>query len=172
MNFLNISYLKTGNLKQQKAFEVLTSLNLFSELKSYNPILTGTIPLGIDLPESDLDIACFVKDFDAFQTLLTKLYGKEQGFKIYSAVSRGMDVTVCTFFKNEFQIEIFGQNLPSNQQMSYRHMLIEFEILNEKGEEFKQEVIKFKKAGLKTEPAFAKLLDLKGDPYEALLNLE
>jgi hypothetical protein len=50
-------------------------------------------------------------------------------------------------------------------------MLIEHSLLTEKGEHFRQEIIKLKRQGLKTEPAFAKLLGLDGDPYKAILKL-
>jgi hypothetical protein len=50
-------------------------------------------------------------------------------------------------------------------------MIIEHRVLIEKGEKFRQEIIKLKRQGLKTEPAFAKLLGLDGNPYEALLKL-
>ena len=49
-------------------------------------------------------------------------------------------------------------------------MIIEYKILELHGEVFRQEIIKLKSKGLKTEPAFAKLLGLVGNPYEELLN--
>jgi hypothetical protein len=49
-------------------------------------------------------------------------------------------------------------------------MITEFRILQLRGEEFRHDIIALKKSGLKTEPAFASLLGLSGDPYEALLN--
>jgi len=45
----------------------------------------------------------------------------------------------------------------------------EFQILEKEGEAFKHKIIALKKQGVKTEPAFAKVLDLVGDPYEAIL---
>ena len=50
-------------------------------------------------------------------------------------------------------------------------MIIEHKILAAHDNDFKTEIIKLKQAGLKTEPAFARLLGLDGDPYEALLKL-
>ena len=44
-------------------------------------------------------------------------------------------------------------------------------IIEEQGEEFREQVIKLKLQGYKTEPAFAKLLGLKGDPYVAMLEV-
>jgi hypothetical protein len=68
----------------------------------------------------------------------------------------------------EFPIEIFGQNKPTIEQNAYRHMIAEYKILEEKGEEFKQKIIELKKQGIKTEPAFGMLLGLE-NPYEDLL---
>ena len=76
---------------------------------------------------------------------------------------------MANFTLEDFEIEIFGQNRPSREQEAFRHLLIEDEILESKDETFRAEIIKLKKQGFKTEPAFAKLLKLKGDPYLALL---
>lgn len=76
---------------------------------------------------------------------------------------------VCNFKTDDFEIEIFGQNIPPKQQNAYRHMLIEHQILQEKGEGFRLKIIELKRTGYKTEPAFAELLNLKGNPYLALL---
>ncbi len=55
--------------------------------------------------------------------------------------------------------------------MAYRHMIIEYRILLEKGEAFRQSIVELKRQGMQTEPAFALLLGLKGDPYTELLNV-
>jgi len=68
----------------------------------------------------------------------------------------------------EFPIEIFAQNKPTIEQNAYRHMIAEYKILQEKGEEFKEKIIDLKKKGIKTEPAFGMLLGLE-NPYEDLL---
>lgn len=51
-------------------------------------------------------------------------------------------------------------------------MLIEYNLLKTYGDPFRERIIQLKKQGIKTEPAFAQLLGLKGDPYLALLDLE
>jgi hypothetical protein len=68
-NFRNIEYLKFGNERQKLAYSEIRKLHIFEKLKKYNPILTGTIPIEIDLPESDLDMICECKkhlEFSAF----------------------------------------------------------------------------------------------------------
>ena len=49
INFRDLSYLKTGNLKQQAAFHVLTKHRILENLAEFDPILVGTIPINIDI---------------------------------------------------------------------------------------------------------------------------
>lgn len=170
-NFKNIEYLKYGNERQKLAYSEIIHLYIFENLKKFNPILTGTIPIGIDLPESDLDIICECKNHSKFSELLITLFSNQKGFKILSTVQDGIESTIATFKTVHFLFEVFGQNIKTDKQNAYRHMLIENRILQEKGVEFKQEIIKLKSSGIKTEPAFAKLLGLSGNPYVELLKL-
>jgi hypothetical protein len=80
-----------------------------------------------------------------------------------------MEAIVANFSIDGIAIEIFGQNIPTREQNGYRHMLIEHRILQERGEVFREAVIALKKSGIKTEPAFAQLLQIEGDPYLGLL---
>ena len=66
-NFKNIEYLKHGNERQKLAFYEIRHHGIFEILEKYNPILTGTIPIGIDLPESDLDIICECENHSEFK---------------------------------------------------------------------------------------------------------
>lgn len=171
-SFRNIEYLKFGNERQKLAFSEIKKYEIFEKLKKYNPILTGTIPIGIDLPESDLDIICECRNHSEFNSYLINQFSKKKDFKVYSIKQNGIESTIAEFKTDNFLIEIFGQNIPTENQNAYRHMMIENKILKEKGSEFKQKIIKLKSNGIKTEPAFAKLLGLEGDPYTELLNLE
>jgi len=170
INFLDISYLKSGNERQQKAYQVLTHNQILEKLSPYHPILVGTIPINIDIENSDLDIICEVSDKNAFIESLNKLFGAEKDFIL--AKSARFDAIKANFIVDTFEIEIFGQNISPVQQNAYRHMLIEHKLLLEKGERFREEIISLKKQGYKTEPAFAKLLGLEGNPYRELLKLE
>ena len=168
-DFLDITYLKTGNSRQQKAYGLLSKLGIFEKLSAYTPLLTGTIPIGIDIPGSDLDIICQCKDHLKFSRVLTRLFSKENGFHVTTRNQKNLLITVATFQAEGFEIEIFGQDIPTQKQKAYLHMMIEHKILNKMGPAFKADIIQLKNQGLKTEPAFAKLLGLPGDPYEALL---
>ena len=169
-NFLNIAYLKTGNQKQVKAYQVLTDNNVLEKLSAYAPILVGTIPINIDIENSDLDIICYVQDKLEFIKTLTNHFQNEKGFVV--SENQSFRSIKANFFIEDFEVEIFGQNIETAHQNAYRHMLIEYQILLEKGETFRQEIINLKNQGIKTEPAFAALLGLNGNPYDALLKLE
>ena len=66
-------------------------------------------------------------------------------------------------------IEIFGQNITTTEQNGYLHMIIEDRLLNLFGKKLIEQIIQLKSQGMKTEPAFAKILKLEGDPYLKLL---
>ncbi len=168
-DFSNIEYLTSGNQKQQEAFEILTQNKILSKLAEFDPILIGTIPINIDIENSDLDIICHWKNKINFTEKLNSVFGKENEFTIREAIINEKESIIANFKINDFEIEVFGQNTPTKDQNGYKHMIIEHEILQSKGENFRLEIIKLKQKGYKTEPAFAFLLDLKGDPYIELL---
>jgi len=171
-DFLNIDYLKSGTARQQKAFEVLNENLILQKLSGFTPVLVGTIPINIAIDSSDLDIACYWKDKNHFIEIVKKNFSEENHFQIYEKEIFGKEAVLANFFTDDFEIEIFGQNSPVQEQFGFRHMIIEATILEENGEDFRHKIIELKKSGIKTEPAFAKLLNLKGDPYEALLNFK
>lgn len=171
-NFRTIDYLKSGNERQKLAFSDIKKHKVLEKLKKYHPILTGTIPIEIDVPESDLDIICECQNHSEFKAYLLDQFSQKKDFKLYSIKQNGIESTIAEFKTDNFLFEIFGQNIPTERQDAYRHMIIERNILEEKGFEFKQKVKDLKSSGIKTEPAFAKLLGLKGNPYAELLKLE
>jgi hypothetical protein len=138
-------------------------------LSEFDPILTGTIPLGIDIESSDLDIICHVPEFQLFTKCIVTAFAQHEGFKTREKQLHGIDSLICRFYIENILIEIVGQNVPVYQQLAYKHMVVESKILEHFGISFKTEIIALKKSGLKTEPAFAILLGLEGDPYHSLL---
>lgn len=172
IDFKDINYLKDGNYRQKSAYQILIKYGVFEKLADFDPILTGTIPINIDIAESDLDIICYWQNITDFITWLEKLFSKEQGFNLRQERINGQKTVVANFWIDDFEIEIFGQNTPTVEQNAYKHLLIEHQILQEKGKNFRQKIIELKKKGIKTEPAFAQLLGLVGNPYLSLLNYQ
>ena len=172
MKFDNIAYLKRGNSKQQMVYAVLKEEKIFEKLFQYDPILVGTIPISIDIESSDIDIICYFTDKQDFRKSVSDNFKNKQRFTIKEKTDLDSLAIVANFVVNNFQIEIFGQSIPTKQQFAYRHMLVEHNLLNEHGENFRQKIIDLKRQGYKTEPAFGIALGLKGDPYLELLKFE
>jgi hypothetical protein len=132
----------------------------------------GTIPIGIDIETSDLDILCCFENQRDFQDQVLACFAEMPRFSIQEIVVREEKSLVANFFSGGFEVEIFAQKTPVRQQNAYRHLLVEHRILMEKGPAFKRQVIALKQQGFKTEPAFAVLLGLQtDDAYAALLEL-
>ena len=172
IDFKKIDYLRAGNEKQKRAYKVLTKNRIMDLLKEFDPILVGTIPINIDLEQSDLYIICYFENKDRLEKLLTKEFGDAEKFKTWENTTHTIPAIIANFYLDGFEIEIFGQNIPTEEQMGYRHMLVEYKLLEERGETFRQRIRELKAEGYKTEPAFAFELGLEGDSYDALLELE
>ena len=172
MNFKNIKYLLNGNYRQQQAYFTLSENSILSQLKHYDPILVGTIPINIAIETSDLDIICCFEDKQEFKNSITESFSNEKNFKIREYQNLDTSAIVSNFYVGDFEIELFGQQIPTTNQMAYRHLIVEHKLLLQHGEIFRQLIIELKKQGCKTEPAFAIALGLKGDPYMELLKFE
>ena len=169
INLETLDYLNDGNEKQRRAHQLLTSHSVFEILRGFDPLLIGTIPLNIDIEKSDLDIICCWKSKNLFIETIIENFSHHRGFLLTEKKITSHDTIIATFQIDQFEIEIFGQNMPTKQQEGYRHMMIEHKILSSNDETFRQKIIYLKKQGLTTEQAFAKQLDLAGDPYQELL---
>jgi hypothetical protein len=173
-NWKDPHYLLAGNKRQQLAYAALQNLGIWSTLSAFDPVLAGTVPLDIDIANSDLDILCAVDSTEMarFVGLLQAQYAHLPEFIVTQKLINQRPSVVCSFRFQEFEVEVFGQDCPTERQQAFRHMVVEDRVLQAGGEAWRAAVRRLKEQGLKTEPAFAKLLQLKGDPYESLLTLE
>jgi len=170
----NPRYLAAGNSRQRRTYAVLQELGILVTLGAFDPVVAGTIPLDIDLPGSDIDIICEVPlaASPAFEQLLRTHYGHLPGFTVGHVPSEPGSALVSSFRYAQDEVEVFGQALPTAQQYAFRHLVVEHAVLCAGGPAWRTAVRQLKAKGLKTEPAFAALLQLPGNPYEALLTLE
>jgi hypothetical protein len=167
----NIVYLQHGSERQQEAYLALLESDVLTVLADYDPILVGTVPLGIETPTSDLDIVCCVDDFVRLEAELVRFYGDAAGFDIVHKTREEIPTLICCFVQRAFTIEIFAQPLPTDVQRAYRHMVVEARLLRIAGEEARLAIQGLKNDGMETEPAFARYFAIEGDPYESLLTL-
>jgi hypothetical protein len=168
----DIGYLQAGSPAQQGAYRTLQRHAILQLLQAYKPILVGTFPLDIAVAGSDLDIICEVHDFQAFGELVAQHFGHCPAYTSRQLSLGGLASLVISFQLDGMEVEVFGQPLATEQQNGYRHLVVEARLLAAGGAAFKKKIIALKTQGLKTEPAFAALLGLPGDAYQALLSLE
>jgi hypothetical protein len=170
----NLRYLRAGSFRQRRAFLALHRSGLWEVLGEFGPVLAGTVPLGINIVSSDLDILCEVPvgTQARFAELLRTHFGTRPGFRLAQRTIGGYATTVSGFRYEDETIEVFGQALPIAQQHGWRHLLVEHAVLEAGGHAWRMAVRALKQQGLKTEPAFTHLLGLPGDPYATLLTLE
>ena len=150
---------------------VLDELNLLAKLARFEPMVIGTPPLEIDIASSDIDVACTATDLEKFAADITARFASMQDFAIEKVTVFPDPAVRAAFLSHGWEIELFCQSLPIRQQHGVRHFHIEKRLL-EIEPALRAKVLHLKQAGHKTEPAFATLLQLDGDPYAAMLGLE
>ncbi len=170
-NWFDIDYLRRGSARQRAAYDVLLRLQVFEVLAAFSPVLTGTIPLGIDVSGSDLDVICEVYDLKVFTAQVKTHFSGYVGFSASQQQVNGLPVVVATFTVAGFSIEIFGQPCPVRQQNAYQHLVAEARLLELGGKTAQEEIRRLKTMGLKTELAFAEYFALPGNPYATLFHL-
>lgn len=161
-----------GTPRQRAAHAVLADLDVFTTLAAFHPELAGTLPLPIHTDASDLDILCEVHDPAAFLRAAS-VYAAMPAYAAESLDVRGVPSTLVRWRAGDFDLELFGQPVPVEQQHGLRHLRLEARILELAGPAAVAAITAMKLAGVKTEPAFARYLGLTApDPYLALLALE
>lgn len=151
--------------------EALVQSRALTRLAAFDPHVAGTPPLGLDLPDSDIDILCHAPDPSAFAAAVWESYRHLPGFAMWQWRGRERPV-VARFHCAGWLFELFGQARPVAEQLGWRHFALERRLLALGGEPLRAAVMARRLAGAKTEPAFAQVLGLEGDPYAALLTLE
>ena len=109
--------------------------------------------------------------FNWIWNLLIKEFSHFSEFTIRSKSINSNHSFIPAFVYENFRFEIFAQPVPTRDQTAYKHLVNEYSILENQDTTFKQRILELKEDGMKTEPAFAKVLGLEGDPYEAMLEI-
>lgn len=82
--------MKNGHERQNLAFDEIKKYKISEILEEYNPILIGTIPIGIDLPKSGLDIICECENQSEFRIYLSREFPERKDYKIYTVNHYGI----------------------------------------------------------------------------------
>lgn len=171
MFWTELAHLNRGSDRQRDAYQAMIELDILSVLGDYDPVLAGTLPLGIETPESDLDVICAADNLDEFDAVVESAYSYLDDFTQRRSEKDGLTSSISNFRFRRFPVEIFAQARPVEEQRAYRHMVAEGRLLREGGEEAVGAIRQLKLEGLKTEPAFAEYFCLEGDPYAVLADL-
>jgi hypothetical protein len=150
--------------------DALAECGALEVLAPFDPRVAGTLPLGLDLPGSDIDVLCFAPDLRTFTETVWDAFSDAPGFITKQWVDPPRSVVV-TFEVAGWQIQLYGEALPVEQQRGWRHFAVERRLLALGGLGFRGAVLALRQRGMKTEPAFAAALGLRGDPYLGLLDL-
>lgn len=170
-DFRDWSFLAGGSADQRRAFDLLSRHRPFDRLAGQDTGLAGTFPLDIAVDGSDLDILVQADDPFSMAPILDAAFGHQPAYACRPATVADGPALVAAFILDDLPVEIFVQSLPVERQMAWRHMLVEARLLAI-DPSLRPAIRALKQAGIKTEPAFARLLTLPGDPYQALLSLE
>ncbi|TSB47586.1 DUF4269 domain-containing protein [Alkalicoccobacillus porphyridii] len=168
--FRTLDYLMSGTPRQRAVFQAIDTLGVMRTWSDYSPTLCGTIPIGIDVSTSDLDIVMEIheRDFSRVEEMMIEEYGYLEGFRMKKMEVKKVPTIKVNFIYKYYQFELFGQPKCVTKQHAYLHMVIEAYLLKQRPL-LRRKIIHLKTLGVKTEPAFCTMLGLQGDPYEQLL---
>jgi hypothetical protein len=150
--------------------QAIDRLGVLDVLRDGDPRIAGTLPLGIDVPGSDIDILCHAPDAAAFTRLVWSAFGDRADFSIRQWAGEERPV-IASFAAHGWTFELFGHPSPVALQRGWLHFEVERRLLALGGAPFRHAVMERRRQGAKTEPAFAATLRLQGDPYVALLEV-
>ena len=150
--------------------EALAQCGVLKVLAQFDPHVAGTPPLELDLPGSDIDVLCFTPNVHLFIDAVWHAFSEAPEFTAKQWVD-GPRPVIASFTAMDWRIELYGEGIPVEQQRGWRHFLVERRLLDLGGNDFRLTVLALRQSGMKTEPAFAVALNLRGDPYLTLLDL-
>jgi hypothetical protein len=132
--------------------------------------VVGTLPLGLAVPGSDIDIVCHASEPIALTETIWAHYRSCDGFVLYQWLAEGRPL-IARFEWGGWPFEVFGDWRPVDQQRGWLHFEIERRLLSLDDGRLWKAVAWQRSQGIKTEPAFATVLGISGDPYLGLLDL-
>jgi hypothetical protein len=166
-----VSRLGFFSMNKPSYLEALERVGVLPALANFEPCVAGTPPLGLDLPMSDVDILCHAPDPHSFAEVVWAAFSQRESFAIWQWTGAARPV-VCSFTAEGWVFELFGDVRPVHEQSGWRHFNVEKRLLALGGNPIQDALMRRRRTGMKTEPAFADALNLGGNPYQALLDIE
>ena len=154
--------------KIRKAQEAIEESRILTVLADYFPTVVSTIFVGLDTQKSDLDIVCVYSDPVQFVHDFERAYGQQK----HAICKKCSNHILSRFYFQDFLFELYSSAQPIETQPAYRHFQMMERLSQLGGDQLRETIRRLKQTGLKTEPAITYLLNLPGNPYEAVLHLE
>jgi hypothetical protein len=169
---INASVTEAVSIRDERRHydEALAECAVQEALARFDPRIVGTPPLGLDLPDSDIDVVCFAPDAHTFVDAVWCNFSGAPGFTVKQLLRLPKPV-VASFEVAGWRIELYAETTPVERQRGWRHFAVERRLLTLGGKDLTAAVLTLRQQGMKTEPAFAAALNLRGDPYLVLLDL-
>lgn len=164
------SWMAAGSEAQRRAWGLLSAHRLLERLSPWPVRLAGTFPLDLGVEGSDLDLLAEAADLDDAAATLDRVFGAGSGYRRFREDFTDGPAQVANFILDGVPVEVFAQAWPVERQMGWLHLLAEARLLDARPDAA-DPLRALKRSGLKTEPAFARLFGLCGDPYMALAAL-
>lgn len=150
--------------------DAINRTGIFDILAPFDPHIVGTLPLGISLPDSDIDIVCHAPDPNAAAEPVWTAFSAADGFALYRWSVKGRPM-IAKFAAEGWPFEVFVSPEPVADQAGWQHFVVERRLLDLAGFSLRDQIMTLRMRGIKTEPAFATALGLPGHPYQAMSDL-
>lgn len=150
--------------------QALAESGVIELLAGFDPRIAGTLPLGVSIAGSDIDILCHAPEPNDVADRLWQWRERLPALTLWRWTS-GARPLVATFTIGDWPAEVFASPVEVDRQEGWRHFIVEQRLLALGGEALRERVMNLRHDGAKTEPAFAAALGLSGDPYAGLYRL-
>lgn len=163
--------LALGSEIQKSLYQDLEEWKIIKNLHGFKPTLVGSFPLDIATADSDVDILTKINLPSHLVKICYAKFRFLEGYAMEEKNLHGEPTVIIRFKTKKFKYEIFGQKLDPVDQQAYIHLKVEERIIQHSSQKLKAKIIELKESGIKTEPAFCKILEIKGDSYKHLLDM-
>ncbi len=92
-------------------------------LAPFDPHVVGTLPLGLALLNSDIDIVCYAEDYDVMAHLIWTAFRSADGFALYQWSASGRPL-IAKFEAEGWPFEIFASVEPIIKQSGWQHFRV------------------------------------------------
>ena len=143
---------------------------ILKKLALFQATIAGTAPLGLSIEDSDIDVLCYANCLESLEQSIWAQFRDEEGFSLRRWLSQDRPV-IAVFMAHGWPFQIFGTQTPVREQVGWSLFQTELRLIKLGGERLKFDISALRTGGMKTIPAIARLLQLEGDPFQALLPL-